>query len=213
MERRAQRAVTAWTFSNVIAGSDSVGTVMRTTLFNILAHPHTLEKLCNELNSANLSRPYPAYSEVRDLPYLEACVQEGIRMHPPFALPFERIVPEGGVIVLGCYLPAGTVVGGNPYVVNRHKQTFGRDAEYWRPERWLEQNSSDKKKLEQSMLTFGAGRRICLGKHIGILEVKKLIPFLFLNYDMHIINPKAFTVENSWFFKQSGFYATIEKRS
>lgn len=137
----------------MIAGSDSVGSLMRTTMFNLLVYPHTLDKLYNELRGANLSSPFPTYSEVRNLPYLEACVQEGARMHPPFALPFERVVPKGGVTVLGTYLPAGTVVGGSPYVVNRHKRTFGDDAEFWRPERWLEKDEMHKKKLEQGVLT------------------------------------------------------------
>ena len=72
------------------------------------------------------------------LTLLEQGDLEGARMHPPFALPFERVVPEGGVTILGHYLPAGTVVGGNPYVVNRYKAHFGDDAELWRPERWIE---------------------------------------------------------------------------
>ena len=122
-------------------------------MFNLLVYPHTMKRLYDELSAAELSRPYPRYSEVRELAYLDACVQEGARMHPPFALPFERDVPEGGVTILGHYLPAGTVVGGNPYVVNRHKGIFGHDAEFWRPERWLEGKDSHRKKLDQGMLT------------------------------------------------------------
>jgi cytochrome P450 len=202
-------APTAWTFSNVIAGSDSVGSLMRTTVFNLLAYPHTLERLYQELRDSvdtSSGSPFPAYATVRNLPYLDACVQEGIRMHPPFCLPFERVVPRGGVTVLGKFLPEGTVVGGSPYVVNRHRGTFGDDAEFWRPERWLEKGDEHKRKLEQSMLTvrlsccslfvlcaqaddillsqFGSGRRVCLGRHVGIMEIKKLISFLVLNYDV-----------------------------
>jgi hypothetical protein len=197
-------APTAWTFSNVIAGSDSVGTCMRTLLFHLLSYPNTFERLYKELKAAELSRPFPTYSEVRDLPYLEACVQEAIRIHPPFALPLERVVPEGGITVLGHYLPGGTVIGGSPYVVNRDTETFGEDAEFWRPERWLEGDVAHKRQLEASMLTvsdhidphapiallttvqFGAGRRVCLGRHVGILEIKKLIPFLMLTYDVSV---------------------------
>lgn len=74
-------------------------------------------------------------------------------MHPPFALPFERVVPKGGITILGHFIPEGTAVGGSPYVVNRHKGTFGEDAEFWRPERWLESDDMHKKKLEGSILT------------------------------------------------------------
>ena len=92
---------------------------MRTTMYNLLAYPHTLAKVYDELRSANLTMPIPVYTEIQDLPYLDACVKEASRIHPPFALPFERVVPKGGVTALGQYLPEGTCVGGNPYVVNR----------------------------------------------------------------------------------------------
>ncbi|KEY64588.1 hypothetical protein S7711_03647 [Stachybotrys chartarum IBT 7711] len=203
---------TTWVFSNIIAGSDSVGTIMRTAMFNMLLYKHTFQKLHEELAAAHVTRPYPKYSEVRNLPYLDACVQEAIRMHPPFALPFERVVPKGGIEVLGYHIPEGTDIGGNPYVVNRHKGTFGMDAEFWRPERWYEKGEAHKVKLEQSMLTFGAGRRVCIGRHIGIMEVKKILSFMVINYDISIVRPDLWEVENSWFFFQRGLYSTIKTR-
>lgn len=188
---------------------------MRTTMYNLLVYPHTFDKLFNELKNANVSRPYPTWTEIRNLPYLDACVLEGIRMHPPFALPFERVVPKGGITIAGQHLPEGTDVGGNAYVVNRHKGWFGDDAEFWRPERWLEKDEAHKRKLEAGILTvstfhnargrdsgsasslflymaplltlllkFGGGRRICIGRYVGILEIKKILAFLIANYDV-----------------------------
>ncbi|PYI01677.1 putative cytochrome P450 oxidoreductase [Aspergillus sclerotiicarbonarius CBS 121057] len=204
---------TAWIFSNVIAGSDTVGTVMKTAIIDyLLSHPASFERLQRELDGANVTQPYPQWKEVRDLPYLDACIQEAARLHPPFALPFERIVPRGGVTVLGHYLTEGTLVGGNPYVVNRHEATFGPDVEAWKPERWLSGDDGHKKRLEQGLLTFGAGRRVCLGKHIGIFEMKKLLPFLILNYKMQLVDSKPFTMENGFFFKQRGFDCQIQRR-
>ncbi|KAI1130704.1 putative benzoate 4-monooxygenase cytochrome P450 [Nemania abortiva] len=175
-------APTVWTFSNVIAGSDSVGTVMRTILFNLLSYPVTMNKLHEELRSASLPLHFPPYGTIRDLPYLDACVQEGFRLHPPFALPLERVVPEGGITIFGTYLPGGTVVGGNPWVVNRHKATFGNDAEFWRPERWLVHDAARRKSMKQ-----------------GVLNIL-------------IVDREKFSVENSWFFFQTGLYAQIPRR-
>lgn len=211
------RAPAAWTFSNVIAGSDSVGSLMRTTMYSLLVYPHTFDKLYKELKGANVTRPYPTWAEIRNLPYLDACVLEGIRMHPPFALPFERVVPKGGITIAGQHLPEGTGVGGNAYVVNRNKDWFGDDAEFWRPERWLEKDEAHKRKLEAGILTvstshgsqgpessldfswfsymtrlltvlpkFGGGRRICIGRYVGILEIKKILAFLIANYDVSL---------------------------
>ena len=150
---RAHRVVTDWTFTNIIAGSDSVGAVMTTMMFHLLQNSNSMLKLQTELRSANLTRPHARLSEIQSLPYLDACMWEAIRLHPAFALPLERVVPEGGISIGKYYLPAGTWVGGNPYVVNRHKKTFGADAEFWRPERWLEGDEKYKTKLQQSNLT------------------------------------------------------------
>ena len=130
---------------------------MQIVWYNLLAHPLTMRRLYDELveaeNSQSLSRPFPTWNEVRDLPYLDACINEAVRLHPPFCLPFERVVPQGGVTICGRYFAAGTVVGMSPYVINRHRPTFGEDAEVWRPERWLEHDDEHRRKLEHSVLT------------------------------------------------------------
>ncbi|KAL8722234.1 MAG: hypothetical protein Q9181_007531 [Wetmoreana brouardii] len=183
-------APTAWTFSNVIAGSDSTGVVLKTIMYNLLAHPSTLSQLYDELIAVErthaLTRPFPTWAEVCDLPYLDACINEGVRLHPPFCLPLERVVPREGIIICKCFFAGGTVVGISPWVVNRHRPTFGEDADVWRPERWLGLDTRQRKKLENSVLTFGAGRRICLGRNIALLELKKLVSALVLNYEVSL---------------------------
>ncbi|KFA68968.1 hypothetical protein S40285_07008 [Stachybotrys chlorohalonatus IBT 40285] len=210
-------SVTAWTFSNVIAGSDSTAVVMRTAIFHLLAHQESLQRLRSELlieeQKGNISRPYPRWNEVKDLPYLDACVNEAVRLHPPFCLPLERVVPEGGVSICGQFFEEGTILGMNPYVVNRHKPTFGEDVEEWRPERWLGLSEDHRRKLEQAIMTFGAGRRVCLGKYVALLEIKKIIPALLLNYEFDLVDPKAYEVENSYFFRQKGINVRVASRS
>ncbi|KAL2827964.1 cytochrome P450 [Aspergillus cavernicola] len=207
-------SVTAWTFSNVIAGSDSTAVVMRTVWYNLLLHPTTLHRLRDELLSADkangFTKPYPSWKDVCELPYLDACILEGLRVHPPFCLPFERIVPKGGMMIGERFFAEGTVVGMNPYVVNRHKGTFGEDAEVWNPDRWMVPKEL-RTKREAAML-FGSGRRVCLGRHIAMLELKKIVPALLLQYDFELRDPKRFTVENFWFFRQYGMDVTVKKR-
>lgn len=126
-------------------------------MYNLLANPASLGKLYQELYDADksrgLTRPYPKWNEVKDLPYLDACVFEGLRIHPPFVLPLERVAPKGGVFISGHYFAEGVCIGMNPYVVNRHPPTWGEDAELWRPERWLVEDPELRKKLEGSLMT------------------------------------------------------------
>lgn len=152
-----QWCVTAWTFSNVIAGSDSTAIIMKTVWFNLLAYPETLHRLREELLEADrvsggFSKPFPSWKDVCELPYLDAVIHEGLRMHPPFCLPLERVVPKGGLAIGGTYFPEGTVVGMSPYVANQHRPTFGEDAAIWNPDRWMVSKEL-RSKREASIMT------------------------------------------------------------
>lgn len=66
-----------------------------------------------------------------------------MRIHPPTGFILERVVPDGGVTLGGTYLPKGTIVGVNSWVIHYNKQVFGDDVDVFRPERWLEDDQED----------------------------------------------------------------------
>lgn len=146
-----------WIATNIGAGSGPTATVLRAVLYNILKHPHSVQKILQELQYAvkvrNLSKVV-TWKECQDLPYLEACVKEAERLHPAIGLPLERIVPPEGAIICGQHFEGGTVVGINAWVVQRDKKVFGDDAETWRPERWL-CGRAERNKMEETLLTVG----------------------------------------------------------
>ncbi len=41
------------------------------------------------------------------MPYLQAAIQEGLRMHPAAAFPLVRVVPKGGAMIAGKFFPEG----------------------------------------------------------------------------------------------------------
>ncbi|KAF5856881.1 hypothetical protein ETB97_006634 [Aspergillus alliaceus] len=91
-------AVTAWSFSNVIAGSDTTAVAMKTLWYNLLRHPITMSRLREELLQARrqsrISHPFPAWNEIFGLPYLNACVNEALQIHPPFVSPSNELFPK-----------------------------------------------------------------------------------------------------------------------
>jgi len=154
----SSRALPAWTSSNILAGSDTTAIFLRTMFKNLLQHPETLEKLRAELQEAasrgELSMPVK-WKESRQLPYLDACVKEAGRIHPPFGLPLERVVPSGGMTLCGEYVKEGTVVGMSAWVVHRDSAVFGEDADSWRPERWFGPQE-ERKMMESSLMTVSS---------------------------------------------------------
>ncbi|KAK2035689.1 cytochrome P450 [Colletotrichum somersetense] len=113
-----------------------------------------------------------------------------MRMHPGVGMLLERSVPKGGLTLPdGRFIPAGTAVGMNPYVLGRNKEVYGEDADVFRPERWLQSDGEDQaafdmriKRYKGADLTFGAGKRDCIGKHFANLVIYKFVFTVFPPY-------------------------------
>jgi cytochrome P450 len=98
-----------------------------------------------------LSEPV-SFAESNKMLYLQACMKEAMRMHPAVGQLLERVVPEGGATLSGHWLPQGTIVGVNPWVPSRDKSVYGKDADIYRPERWLNADSAQLKLMERNFL-------------------------------------------------------------
>jgi cytochrome P450 len=203
---------------NVNAGSDTISTTLRAIFYYLLKHPSTLERIRSELDTAvaegKISPVFVTWAESNSLPYLHSVILEALRIHPPISLSLERVVPSGGLqLPNGMYIPPGTVVGINPWVLHRDERIFGADASSWRPERWLDQDIEVVKTMERNLLSFGAGKRSCLGKNIAMLELHKIVSALLLRYDFQMVNPgMEWKLKNSWVISQKGLDMFVFRR-
>ena len=189
--------VFSYTVSNMNAGSDTTAISLRAILYYTLKNRRASMKLHQELTLAleenRISLPVSWKQSQEQLPYLDAVIKEALRLHPAVGLMLERVVPaEGLQLPDGPFLPAGTIVGANPWIIHRHR-VFGEDVESFVPERWLKMDTESeadfqyrKQKMLRATFTFGAGPRTCIGKNISLLEIYKLIPSLFLRYKVGI---------------------------
>jgi len=129
--------------------------------------PAVYAKLTSEIDAAvadgTLSIPV-SHADAIKLPYLKACINEGMRIHPSVGLTLPRIVPAGGALISGFHFPAGYQVGINAAVVQYDEDVFGPDADEFNPDRW---NEGDAVKMNRTMIQFGAGPRTCIGKNVS----------------------------------------------
>ena len=144
----------------------------------------------------------------------QAVIKEALRLHPGVSIPLERVVPQGGVTLEGCYLPEGTCLGMNAWVVHLNKEFFGDDAESFRPERWLEATPEALKRMEGAFLSFGGGSRTCLGRHISMMELTKFVPQLLRQFELEWAGPEPEWQISAYFFaKQTGVKMKLIPRS
>ncbi|KAH8155660.1 uncharacterized protein LAJ45_00670 [Morchella importuna] len=205
--------ILGWASSNTYAGSDTTAISLRALFYHLLKNPGSMEKLLSEISSfEGLSNPV-SWTEARKMPYLEACIKEALRIHPAPSMLLERVVPKGGKDICGRFFGEGTIVGINPWVVQRDKDVYGADAELWRPERWLEAGEISRKRMDRTAFAFGGGSRACIGKNISYLEMYKVIPQLLRTFHIELAYPeKEWTLHNNWIHKQSGLLVKLTQK-
>lgn len=173
--------ITGLLMSTISGAGDTTAATVAATIYFLLKTPAALDKLLSELHGSGVSNR-PQYSETSKLPYLNAVIRESMRCFPSATWPIERKVPAGGITLDEIFLPEGTSVGCQPSVVHRDQTVFGEHTERFHPDRWLHKSDEQLRLMDRAHLGFGKGKRLCLGQHIAIMQLKKLIPMLIMKF-------------------------------
>ncbi|TWU73690.1 hypothetical protein ED733_004748 [Metarhizium rileyi] len=135
----------------IVAGSDTTAHTLTYLLWSICQRPQLRDKLVEELRTLPGDFTEPG---LRELPFLNQCIQETLRLYPsaPAALP--RAVPPGGVEIGGYRLPSGTTVAAQAYTMHRQPEIFPNPDDF-DPHRW----DAPTKVMKEAFMPFGRGPR------------------------------------------------------
>ncbi|KAL6174996.1 hypothetical protein ACLB2K_051639 [Fragaria x ananassa] len=147
-----------------LAGTDTTGAVLEWAMAEILKHPNVLTKLQNEVRGVNKAEAdILTEDDLVDMHYLKAVINESLRLHPPLALLFPRILMQD-VKINGYNIKANTQVIVNAWQVGRDPKSYDYKPEDFEPERFLTVNKGiNYLGNDFQLIPFGAGRRICPG--------------------------------------------------
>ncbi|SPO01775.1 related to pisatin demethylase (cytochrome P450) [Cephalotrichum gorgonifer] len=203
---------------NVIAGSDTTATTIRVAMLHLLSSPSAYRKLQEEIDYAirdgRVSSPVTD-PEARQLPYLQAVIKEALRLKAPAAGPLFKVVPPGGDIIDGKFIPGGTQIGTSPFSIYHSKTTFGDDAALFVPERWLEANAARFAEMAGVVdLVFSTGKYKCLGMPVALMELNKIFVELLRRFDFSMARPeKPFQIANAGIWLIEDFPMRITRRT
>jgi cytochrome P450 len=97
-----------------MAGSDTSATIIRVVFLYLITSPIMMGKFRAEMEDGikqgKISSPIRD-SEARQLPYLQACIKEALRLWPPVTGLLQKVVPPEGDTFNGIFIPGGTFIG------------------------------------------------------------------------------------------------------
>ncbi|KAI5816399.1 cytochrome P450 [Pyronema omphalodes] len=187
-------------YAGAMVASSSLPLVIR----YIYSNPRVLAKIREELST--LDREVRISDIVHkngqsSLPYLEASILEGLRLSPSFGLPLGRTVPSLGCRLNEYFIPPTYTVFMSSWCINFDESYFGPDASEFKPERWLGNHPTEIAKdgsglprtmrnyLEAGWFTFGAGSRVCIGRHYTEIAFAKFVANFVRTFDLEITEP------------------------
>ncbi|GAA5875305.1 hypothetical protein JCM3774_005774 [Rhodotorula dairenensis] len=183
--------LTAEALTQLIAGSDTTSNSSCAIMYYLSKNQAAQKKLQEELDSTFGPRGIEGaldYEDVKALPYLDACINEALRLHSTSAMGLPRIMTKPTEFD-GEVFPPGTILSVPSYSIHRIKKIWGNDPEEYRPERWLE-SAEKTRELEKALNIFSYGPRSCVGRNVAMMELFTFISTLCLRYDFRLADPE-----------------------
>ncbi|KII96069.1 hypothetical protein PLICRDRAFT_96318 [Plicaturopsis crispa FD-325 SS-3] len=199
--------------SQLTPGCETISNTACATIYYLARDRRIQIKLQKELDAALSTSEdvVPAFELIKRLPYLEAVIQETFRVHSTASLGLPRVIPEGGLVVLGKAFPEGAIVSVPTYTIHRDKEVWGEDADEFRPERWFER---DREAMSKAYNPFSTGPRACLGRNLAVMELQILLAVIFWRFDMVLEAPEMpLKTREGFLRKPYGCMVGIQRRN
>jgi cytochrome P450 len=165
-------------FTYILAGFESTGSGLFSTLFLLASHPEKFRKVREEISSAFPDSPLKSQDILAKLPYTYAAVNEALRLYPPVWFNGREAAVE--TTFRGIPIRKGDFMFATPYVIQRNPLYWQNPSEF-RPERFLDKNVP-----MSAFVPWGAGPRLCAGKWLALFEIILATATLVRDYDINV---------------------------
>nr|ABB69054.1 cytochrome P450 [Helicoverpa armigera] len=165
------------------AGFETSSTTLSYALYELAKNPEAQEKALAEVDEYLRRHDNTLkYECVAGTPYLEACVDEALRLYPVLGL-LTREVAEDYTFPSGLEVEKGLRVHLPVYHLHHHPEHFP-DPEQFRPERFLAENKQNIKPY--TYMPFGEGPRICIGMRFARMQMAAGLLTLLKKYRVEL---------------------------
>ncbi|XP_063965267.1 cytochrome P450 2U1-like [Lytechinus pictus] len=146
------------------AGTETTSETLLWGILYLSLYPDVQKQIHSEIDEMTLkdSDDVIHYDQRKSLPYTQAAILEVLRCACVAPLSLPRVTTRD-LTVMGYSIPKGVEIWVNEWAINRDKNIWS-DSNEFNPGRFLDDSGRIDPKRKESIIAFGEGRRMCLGR-------------------------------------------------
>lgn len=187
-EKLSEEDMIAVLWEMIFRGTDTTAILTEWIMAEMVLNPEIQCNVQRELDSAfrkkNITDFTSLESELSRLPYLQAVIKETLRLHPPGPLLSWARLSTQDVCIAGHLIPKHTTAMVNMWAITHDPKLWANPNEFI-PERFLPSHGGqdvDVRGNDLRLAPFGAGRRVCPGRALGLATVQLWVAQLLYNF-------------------------------
>ncbi|KAH0683213.1 hypothetical protein KY290_021801 [Solanum tuberosum] len=157
----------------IFRGTDTTALLTEWVMAELVLHPEVQNKLRQEVDNVTMGQVVTDVDVVR-MPYLQGVIKESLRVHPPGPLlSWARLSTSDVRLSNGMAVPSHTTAMVNMWAITHDSDVWENPLEF-KPERFVVSEGGvnvDVRGGDLRLAPFGAGRRVCPGKNLGLVTV------------------------------------------
>ncbi|EEF48736.1 premnaspirodiene oxygenase [Ricinus communis] len=169
------------------AGSDTSSKTAEWALSELMRHPEEMKKAQEEVRRIFGEDGRIDEARFQELKFLNLVIKETLRLHPPVALIPRECREKTKVNGYDIYPKTRTLI--NVWSMGRDPSVW-TEAEKFYPERFLD-GTIDYRGTNFELIPFGAGKRICPGMTLGIVNLELFLAHLLYHFDWKLVDGVA----------------------
>ncbi|KAL5988094.1 hypothetical protein ACLOJK_035857 [Asimina triloba] len=171
--RLTENNVKAIAMGMILAAIDETATALEWTMAELIKNPDAMKKAQEGVKVEE--------DDTMRMGYLQSVIKEAMRLHPPAPL----LIPHettASTTLRSYQISPNTRVLINAWAIGRNPASWGRNAEEFVPERFMNE-TVEYKGQDFRFLPFGAGRRGCSGMSFAVSAIQLALANLLYLFD------------------------------
>ena len=150
----------------ILGGFETTSTTIGSLMYYLAINPDVQDRVMEEIDEILGSDPVNE-DNIKDLHFMEACIQETLRLSPVIGETFRVCTKD--CIVKGIQFHKGVKISMLIYL-SHINPVFFEEPQTFNPERFLKDNED--LIIPYTWRPFGSGSRMCIGQRLALMEMK-----------------------------------------